>query len=70
MANAHIVEFAVFRGVNEATIKSRAEAAAKVAGLVAQYGGQKIEDANESVHITGTSTSEAEAETHQGHRIA
>lgn len=55
MANAHIVEFAVFRAADEATIKSRAVAAANVAGLVAQYGGQKIEDANESVHVTGES---------------
>lgn len=55
MANAHIVEFAVFRGADEATIKSRAEAASKVAGLVTQYGGQKLEDANESVHVTGKS---------------
>jgi hypothetical protein len=53
MANAYIVEFAVFRTVDESTIKSRAEAAAKVAGLVAQYGGHKIENTNDSVHVTG-----------------
>ncbi|ERT02809.1 uncharacterized protein SPSK_09624 [Sporothrix schenckii 1099-18] len=52
MSNAYIVEFAVFRGADGATIKNRATAAAKVAGLVAQYGGQKIEDAKESVHVT------------------
>ncbi|KAL1902784.1 hypothetical protein Sste5346_000694 [Sporothrix stenoceras] len=52
MANTHIVEFAVFHGADEATIKNRAVAASKVAGLVAQYGGQKIEDPAESVHIT------------------
>ena len=53
MAEAHIVEFAVFQSVDEATIKNRAAAAAKVTGLVGQYAGSKIEDAGASVHVTG-----------------